>query len=211
MSTNERSYCRYLYCNYKYLGLTIIQEKCEDNFLTVIQKSVRTMTAEQVLKKYIDFAAMDVESPALEAKAEALIETVEEFFTRPNDLELEERTLDFVRELHWELSGHLDSFTHDRPGAVVVEQVMLRSSGSTVHFSHFGGAVRSYVWFMYMTIMQAKVKAILRCPGCGHIFIRTKGRRLTCSDRCRTRKCAANRTPEQKELLRKKRSKRYRK
>lgn len=170
------------------------------------------MTAEQLLKKYIDFAATDRDSPALMTRANAFVLNVRRFqygdVTPPPDEELSEEK---AMSLHENLSGLLDGAANGRgimTSATYATGRFTNGEGAQIYTSH-GYSLSGTILTFFILMRMARVKAILRCPGCGCIFLRIKGRRKTCSDKCRARKCAKNRTAEQKEAIKKKRQERY--
>lgn len=73
------------------------------------------------------------------------------------------------------------------------------------------GGVDGLIFSLYLLMFITDVKKVIKCPGCHRYFFRIKGRRLTCSDRCRKRVSDANRTPKQIAWARKKRQERYKK
>jgi hypothetical protein len=73
------------------------------------------------------------------------------------------------------------------------------------------GGIDGLIFAMYFLMFNIDVKRVIKCPGCNRYFFRIKGRRLACSDTCRKRKSAANMTPEQIAITKKKRQERYRK
>lgn len=171
------------------------------------------MKAEELLKRYIAFADMDKDSPALRKRANALIRATREF--QRDDVESHPAgSLSEKEALSWHesLRGSLDVMASGKPlGTQATRMSACFKNGEGVRLTtDYADSLSGTTLTLFFAMREAGVKAIVRCPGCDCIFPRIKGRRKTCSDRCRKRKSDAD-IRKQKEAVTKKRMARYKK
>ena len=121
-------------------------------------------------------------------------------------------------EIHEELNKHLAKLAEGKASAVKLLNTVEMGgqnhpdTGKPFTVINLGGRAQGVIAALYIVMHgSGSIKKVIKCPGCGKYFFRTKGARKTCSDRCRKRISDENLSEEKLAERKKKRSKRYRK